>query len=380
MEETMQFIDLNKQYEEISENVHRRIEAVLDHQLFIMGPEVKELEERLADFVGVKHCVSCANGTDALIMPLMAYGIGEGDAIFVPAFTFFATAECVSVVGATPVFVDVDEKTFNLDPEKLNQAIVEVKEEGLLTPKGVIPVDLFGLAADYEAINKIAEHHGLFVLEDAAQSFGGSRNGRMNCSHAHVAATSFFPAKPLGCYGDGGAIFTDDDELASILQSIRVHGKGDHKYENIRIGLNSRLDTLQAAILHAKLDIFKEELRARKWVASEYNEKLKEAFEVPVLPSEDVCAWAQYTLKAESVDQRKFFMEQLNQLGIPTMIYYPKAIHLQKAYEELGHQLGDFPVSEKLTEVVFSLPMHPYLSRDEIEKITNALQLAREKY
>lgn len=369
----MQFIDLKKQYASIENRMNERIQQVLDHQKFIMGPEVFELEERLADYVGVKHCISCANGTDALIMPLMAYGIGEGDAIFVPAFTFFATAECVSVVGATPVFVDVEEDSFNLDPIKLEQAIEKVVKENKLSPKGIIPVDLFGLSADYESINKIAKKDDLFVLEDAAQSFGGTYRKAKNCSHVDVAATSFFPAKPLGCYGDGGAIFTDNDELAEILQSIRVHGKGDHKYENVRIGLNSRLDTLQAAVLLSKMDIFNEELRARQWVASEYNERLKDFFDVPHLPTDEQCAWAQYTLKSSSSEERDFLMEELGKHGIPTMIYYPKAIHLQEAYTELGYQLGDFPVSEKLSQVVFSLPMHPYLSRDEIERICEAL-------
>lgn len=369
----MEFIDLKQQYHSIQKNIDQRISKVLEHQKFIMGPEVKELEERLADFVGVKHCISCANGTDALIMPLMAYGIKPGDAVFVPSFTFFATAECVSVVGATPVFVDINEVTYNMDVEDLERAIKKTLDEGKLIPKGIIPVDLFGLAADYEAINKLAKKYELFVLEDAAQSFGGTYKGKANCSHADVAATSFFPAKPLGCYGDGGAIFTDDDQLAETLRSIRVHGKGSHKYENVRVGLNSRLDTIQAAILLAKMDVFKEEIKARKWVATEYNRALADKFSVPVLPEEDLCAWAQYTIKAASSEQREMFMEELGKQGIPTMIYYPKAIHLQRAYEDLAYQPGDCPVSERLSEIVFSLPMHPYISLDEIEKITDLL-------
>lgn len=369
----MQFIDLKKQYNEIEGNIQQRINQVLEHQKFIMGPEVKELEERLADYVGVKHCISCANGTDALIMPLMAYNVGKGDAIFVPSFTFFATAECVSIVGATPVFVDIEEDTFNIDTIELEKAIEKTVREGELKPRGIIPVDLFGLSADYDEINRLAKKYDLFVLEDAAQSFGGSYRGKMNCSHADVAATSFFPAKPLGCYGDGGAIFTDDDDLADLLRSIRVHGKGDHKYENVRIGLNSRLDTLQAAILLAKMDIFKEEIKARKWVAVEYTNALDKALQTPIVPEEDLSAWAQFTIKARDEGQRELIMSELNKLGIPTMIYYPKALHLQKAYSHLGYKEGDFPVSEALSKTVFSLPMHPYLSIEEIQKISTSL-------
>lgn len=369
----MQFIDLMKQYKAIEEDVNLRLQKVLEHQAFIMGPEVKELEERLAQFVGVKHCITCANGTDALIMPLMAYGVKPGDAIFVPAFTFFATAECVSIVGATPIFVDVNEETFNIDVRDLERAIEEVISEGKFNPRGIIPVDLFGLAANYIEIEEIAKKYNLFVLEDAAQSFGGSYNGKMNCSHGDVAATSFFPAKPLGCYGDGGAIFTNDDDLASVLESIRVHGKGDHKYENVRIGLNSRLDTLQAAILLAKMEVFEEEIKQRNFVATQYNSGLSNAFLVPKIPEKDICAWAQYTLKAADLNERNHILAKLKDRGIPSMIYYPKAVHLQKAYSDLGYKIGDMPVSEKLTEMVFSLPMHPYLSEEEIDAVVKSL-------
>jgi dTDP-4-amino-4,6-dideoxygalactose transaminase len=372
----MRFIDLGRQYELIKDEVKGGIDRVLSSQRFIMGPEVAELEERLAAFVQTRHALGCSSGTDALILPLMAYGVGPGDAVFVPSFTFFATAEVVSTVGATPVFVDVDPDTFNMDADSLADALARVKAQGTLVSRGVITVDLFGLPADYEAISALARTHGLFVLEDAAQGFGGEYRGRRAGSLGDVAATSFFPAKPLGCYGDGGAVFTDDDQLFELCSSIRVHGQGADRYDNVRLGMNGRLDTIQAAILLAKLGLFESEIKARNRHAAAYAERLRDVIKVPRVPDGYRSVWAQYTLTAADEAQRDAIVRHLREHDIPVMIYYPKPVHLATAYRSLGYERGSLPVSERLCERVLSIPLHPYLEEEEIEQVTRAIQEA----
>jgi len=363
------FIDLKAQQQAILPLLMERIQRVLSHGQYIMGPEVRELEERLAAYVGVKHAISCSSGTDALLMPLMAYGVGPGDAIFTSPFTFIATAEVIQLLGATSVFVDIDPRTFNIDPEALKEAVVSLARNpktAHLKPKGIIPVDLFGQPADYDPINALAREHGMFVLEDAAQSFGATYKGKRAGSLSEVAATSFFPAKPLGCYGDGGAIFTDNDDLAGVLRSIRVHGQGTHKYDNVRIGLNGRLDTLQAAIILAKLEVFDQEVQARQEVARRYREALSPVVGVPYVSPDCTSVWAQYSVLS---DQREVLQAKLPAAGIPTAIYYPLPLHLQGAFAHLGYKPGEFPISEHTAARILSLPMHPYLGLADQERI-----------
>ena len=370
----MQFRDLKKQYEVLKKDIDQAMLEVAASGAFIMGKQVKELEQQLAEYVGMKHCVSCANGTEALTLALKAWGIKAGDAVFVPDFTFFASAEVVSLEGATPVFVDVDVDTFNIDPAALEKAIEKTIKEGKLQPKVIITVDLFGLPANYPAIRKIADKYHLLILEDGAQGFGGEINGKKACSFGDISTTSFFPAKPLGCYGDGGAIFTDNDEWASLMDSLRVHGKGSFKYDNVRIGMNSRLDTLQAAILKVKFDAFKNyELNDVNKAASLYTQKLKDLVKTPVLPEGYLSSWAQYTIQLQDEKQRDGLQAYLKEQGIPTMVYYPKPMHEQTAYLGLGYQSGDFPATESLCDKVLSLPMHPYLTEEEIEKVCQAI-------
>ena len=370
----MDFIDLKTQQKRIKAKLDANIQRVLEHGNYIMGPEIEELETTLAAYVGVKHAVGCASGTDALLMALMALNVGPGDAVFTTPFTFIATAEVISLLGAMPVFVDIDPVTFNMDPAKLALAIraVEAHDPGIypfspnslpLTPRGIIPVDLFGLTADYDAIDAIAREYGLFVIEDAAQSFGAEYQTRRACSFGNIGCTSFFPAKPLGCYGDGGMCFTDDGELAALLRSIRVHGQGNHKYENVRIGINGRLDTLQAAVLLAKFEIFPEEIELRQKIADSYASLLSHnpAITTPSIPKGCKSAWAQYSILAEDESKRAAFMNKLKAADIPTAIYYPIPLHRQKAFAGLGYHPGDFPVSEDCARRIFSLPMHPYL-------------------
>jgi UDP-2-acetamido-2-deoxy-ribo-hexuluronate aminotransferase len=366
------FIDLKAQQQVITANLKARIERVLEHGQYIMGPEIKELEAKLACFAGVKHAISCSSGTDALLLPLMAYGVGPGDAIFTTPFTFIATAEVIQILRATPVFVDIDPRTFNLDPAALAEAIKNLGKDqktAHLRPKGIITVDLFGQPCDYDPINAIARKYGLFVLEDAAQAFGATYKGKRACSLAEVGATSFFPAKPLGCYGDGGAVFTDDDEMADICRSIRVHGKGSHKYDNVRIGLNARLDTLQAAILLAKLEIFDREIQLRQEVAARYQQGLRNIVETPFVAEDSTSVWAQYSVLSQ---ERAAWQQKLKGAGVPTAVYYPLPLHLQGAFSHLGYQAGDFPVSERYAEQIFSLPMHPYLSSEDQQVIIQA--------
>jgi dTDP-4-amino-4,6-dideoxygalactose transaminase len=369
----VQFIDLQRQYERIKSNLEKRLSSVFNSCKFILGPEVNELEQKLADFVGRKYCVSCSSGTDALLMPLLAWGIKEGDAVFTTPFTFIATSEVIRLVGATPVFVDIDERTFNISPQKLEEKIIEVLNSGKLHPKVIIPVDLFGLPADYDQILKIAEKYNLFVLEDAAQGFGGSVSGKRSCAFGDVSATSFFPAKPLGCYGDGGAVFTDDEDMYELLLSIRVHGQGTNKYENVRLGINGRLDTIQAVVLLTKLEIFEEELELRNQVAKKYSSLLKGKVEVPYVPEGYFSSWAQYSVLAENGHHRTDILNRLKANNVPTAIYYPIPLHLQKVNQDLGYKIGDFPVAEAISKRIFSLPMHPYLKDDEIEFIATII-------
>ncbi len=367
---TIPFTDLKAQFYQLQEDIRARIERVLGHGQYIMGPEIQELEQELRSFVGVKHALACSSGTDALLMTLMAYGVGPGDAVFTSSFTFISTAEVIALLGATPVFVDIDARSFNIDPVNLEESVSHVKEENIYIPRGVIAVDLFGLPADYDPIMEVAEPHGMFVLEDAAQSFGGIYKARRAGNLGHVAATSFFPSKPLGCYGDGGAVFTNDDELAVKLDSIRVHGKGNNQYDNVRIGLNARLDTLQAAVLLSKLQIFTDELQARQRIAERYNAGLKGVVETPLVPDGFKSAWAQYSVLSE---RREEIQAALNTEGIPTAIYYSKPLHLQTAFAGLGYKIGDLPVSEAVAKHIFSLPMHPYLKDTQIDRIVNVI-------
>ena len=365
------FIDLKAQQQRIRASLEQRIKKVMDHGAYIMGPEIMELENHLAKYVGVNHCVVCGSGTDALLMPLMAYGIKPGDVIFTSPFTFIATAEVVALLGATTVFVDIDPRTYNMDPGKLEEEIQKFRKNNSgMKAKGIIPVDLFGQTADYDPIETVAKKYDLFVLQDAAQSFGATYKGRKAGSMGNVAATSFFPAKPLGCYGDGGAVFCNDSAMMEKLRSIRVHGQGSDKYNNVRIGINGRLDTMQAAVLLAKMEIFDEEIRLRNKVASRYSENLKNKTVTPYVPREFVSVWAQYSVLAE---QRDAMLEKLKSRGVPTAVYYPKPLHLQEAFRSLGYKKGDYPVSERIADSIFSVPMHPYLTEDVQDYIVESI-------
>jgi dTDP-4-amino-4,6-dideoxygalactose transaminase len=366
----MQFIDLGAQRARISGKIDAAVKKVIADGRYILGPEVAEFEKRLGEYIGVEHVVACANGTDALLIPLKAFDIGRGDAVFCPSFTFAATAEVVALTGAEPVFVDIDPGTYNLNCAQLEAAIEAVKAEGRLMPKAVIPVDLFGLAADYDSIMKIAAKHELIVVEDAAQSIGGRRGNKMCGAFGHVAGTSFYPAKPLGCYGDGGAMFTNDAALAEKLRSYAFHGKGAHQYDNIHVGINSRLDTIQAAILLEKLAILPDEMEARQRVAARYNEGLAPFVKVPEIPSGSRSAWAQYAVESFDRDGLKAHL-QAN--GIPSVIYYVKPLHLQVAYSSFPVAPGGLPVSESLPGRILCLPMHPYLSEEDQARIIEAV-------
>ncbi len=374
----MQFIDLKKQYSRIKPSIQNRINRILDDATFIMGREITELEQNLADYTGTGHCLCCASGTDALLLPLLAKGIGPGDAVFTSTFTFIATAEVISLLGATPVFVDIDDKTYNIDAKKLRQTILSIRNgkqiaagvSQSLNPKAVIPVDLFGLCADYTEITAIAREFDLFVLEDAAQSFGAMTGSRKACSFGNAAATSFFPAKPLGCYGDGGAVFCNDDELIEHLRSLRIHGQGNDKYENVRIGLNARMDTLQAAVVLAKMEIFEEEIVLRQAKAAYYSDALTKNVTIPNLPAGMRSAWAQYSIQD---DTRQATMAALAAKAVPTAIYYPKPLHLQKAFASLRYESGQFPISERVAARIFSLPMHPYLEKKDQDLIIETI-------
>jgi dTDP-4-amino-4,6-dideoxygalactose transaminase len=371
----MEFRDLKAQYIKYKLDIDKSIAQVLDNGIFIGGNEVTILEDRLSQYTGVKHCITCANGTEAMTLVLMAWDIGPGDAVFVPDFTFFSTAEVVSFRGATPIFIDVDEKTFNIDYNKLEIAIQKVLEIGELKPRVIIPVDLFGLPANYPELRSIATKYGLRILEDAAQGFGGNIDGKQACSFGDVSTTSFFPAKPLGCYGDGGAIFTDDDDLSDLLRSFKVHGKGSDKYDNVRVGVNSRLDTIQAAVLNVKLTAFVEhELDDVNRVAEVYSEKLNGLVQTPCVPKGYLSSYAQYTIKCNNSIERNRLQNDLKNNGIPSMIYYAKPLHAQKAFlDQRRDNYYECDVTNQLCETVLSLPMHPYLSNDDIQKVVDVV-------
>jgi dTDP-4-amino-4,6-dideoxygalactose transaminase len=371
--QSVPFIDIGAQRRRLGKSIDEAVARVLTHCQFINGPEVTELEARLAEFSGAKHVVSCASGTDALLMVLMAKNIGRGDAVICPSFTFCATGEAVALTGATPVFVDVDEATFNIDAASLKKGIAAARKQGL-KPRAVIPVDLFGQSADHDSIAAVAEAEGLFVLDDAAQGFGASYKGRRLGTLGHATATSFFPAKPLGCFGDGGAIFTDDSELAETLRSIRVHGQGSDKYDNVRLGLTGRLDTMQAAILLEKLKIFDDEIAARNEVAERYARGLGNVVTVPHLAPGCSSVWAQYTIRLPKGVNRDGFAAALKAQGIPTAIYYVKSMHQQTAYRDYPVAEGGLPVSEQLSNDVISLPMHAYLDEPTQERIIRAVR------
>ncbi len=367
------FIDLAAQQDYLKAKIDAAIANVLAHGRYIMGPEVAELEDRLSQFTGVSQTVSCSNGTDAITLPLMAYGFGPGDAIFAPSFTFAATAEVIALRGATPVFVDVDPHTYNIDPEHLKSTIAQVKAEGTLSPKAIIVVDLFGQIADYPALREIADAEGLKLISDAAQGLGSTLNGEHAGNWADVVTTSFFPAKPLGCYGDGGAVQTNDEELADIMRSLRVHGKGSDKYDNVRVGVNARLDTLQAAILLEKLAVFPEEIIKRNKIAERYAKGLSGVVGVPAVLPGAISTWAQYTVASQ---HREAIMADLKQMNVPTVVYYAKPLHHQTAYKDYPVGGDNLPVTDRLAEQVFSLPMHPYLGDNVQEYIISSVKNA----
>lgn len=381
----MQFRDLPKQYEVLKPQIDAAMIEVASSAHFISGPQVKELEKALAEYVGVKHCITCANGTDAITIAMRAWGVGKGDAVFVPDFTFFSSGECPAEEGATPIYVDVDEHTYNLDPVKLEEAVKKVIAEGKYKAKAVVAVDLFGLPADYPAIRKVCDKYGLLLLEDGAQGFGGSINGKMACSFGDISTTSFFPAKPLGCYGDGGAIFTDNDEWAILIRSLCVHGKDtgnlndpNAKYNNIRLGFNSRLDTLQAAILLPKFKAFVDyELTDINKVADWYTEGLKDTgLVLPIIKDGFYSSWAQYTIQLPEGVERKAVQAKLKEAGVPSMVYYPKPMHHQGAFAGTDSAVADCLVTESLCATVLSLPLDPYKTKEDIDFIVVELKKA----
>ena len=368
------FIDLAAQQRIIRQRIDAAIARVLDHGQYIMGPEVSDLERQLAAFTGAKHALSCASGTDALLIAMMAWGVTPGDAVLCPAFTYTATPETIALLGATPVFVDVDEGTFNVDPSGLEAGVAAARRAGV-RPVGLIAVDLFGLPADYPSVRAFARDHGLWLLADAAQSFGASQGGVRVGTRGDITATSFFPAKPLGCYGDGGALFTEDDALADIMASIRLHGKGADKYDIVRVGVNGRLDTLQAAILIEKLAIFEAELAARQRIAARYTEGMADLVAVPQGASGSTSAWAQYTITVPA-DHRAAIAKALQADGVPTNVYYPRPLHHQPAYRSYPVPPSGLPTAERLATEVLSLPMHPYLSRGDQDRVIDGLRKA----
>ena len=369
----MEFRDLKQQYRLHKNEIDEAIQSVLDNADFISGGRVRELEERLAEYVGAKHCIACANGTDALQLALMAWGIGKDDAVFVPDFTFFSSGEVVPLVGATPVFVDIDENTYNISPQSLETAVEYVLQKTDLKPKAVVAVDLFGQPADFEQIERIADKYSLLVLEDGAQGFGGKIGEKKACGFGDISTTSFFPAKPLGCYGDGGAIFTDNDEWAELLRSYCIHGKGKDKYDNVRIGMNSRLDTLQAAVLLEKLKFFEWEVEGCNRVAEEYTRLLKDFVKTPAVKGDMLSSWAQYTICFKDSEERERAMHALKESGIPTAVYYRKPMHMQVAFKEMAFEGLSYSIAEKVCARCLSLPMHAYLDTGMIEYISNKI-------
>ena len=371
----MQFRDLKKQYNVLKDEMDQAILDVVASSAYVMGPKVKEMEQAFADYVGVKHCIACASGTDALLLALKAWDVKAGDAVFVPSFTFFASAEVVAIQGATPVFVDVDQDTFNMDVRDLIFKIEQTVKAGQLKPKAIIAVDLFGLPADFTLIKQVAQRYGLHLLEDAAQGFGGRIGDQKACTFGDIAATSFFPAKPVGCYGDGGAVFTNNDEWAELIDSYHLHGKGSDRYDNIRIGINSRLDSIQAAILLVKLKAFREhELEEVNRVAERYTEMLKGVVKTPEVPKGFYSSWAQYTILVPSKEVRAKLQEALKVKDIPTAIYYPIPMHRQTAFNYLDPKMNQCPVSDYLADRVLALPIHPYLTEEDQALITSTLK------
>ena len=370
----MQFRDLKKQYSVLKDEMDKAILEVVASSAYVMGPKIKEMETAFADYVGVKHCIGCASGTDALLLALKAWDVKPGDAVFVPSFTFFASAEVVAIQGATPVFVDVEQDTFNMDVRDLIFKIEQTRKLGQLNPKAIIAVDLFGLPADFKLISEVAKRYGLYLLEDAAQGFGGRIGDQKACTFGDIAATSFFPAKPVGCYGDGGAVFTNNDEWAELMDSYHLHGKGSDRYDNIRIGLNSRLDSVQAAILLVKLKAFREhELEEVNQVAERYSEKLRDVVKVPEVPKGFYSSWAQYSILVSSKEVRAKLQEALKAKDIPTAIYYPIPMHRQTAFSYLDPKQNQCPVSDYLADRVLALPIHPYLSEEDQDLICKTI-------
>ena len=371
----MQFRDLKTQYIALKGEMDKAIMDVVASSAYVMGPKIKEMETAFAEYTGMKHCIACNSGTDALLLALMAWDVKPGDAVFVPSFTFFASAEVIAMQGATPVFVDVDKDTFNMDVVDLEKKIEQTLKCGKLTPRVVIAVDLFGLPANFVAIRKVTDKYGLYLLEDGAQGFGGRLNGQKACTFGDIATTSFFPAKPVGCYGDGGAVFTNNDEWAQLIESYHIHGKGSDRYDNIRIGMNSRLDSIQAAILCVKLKAFKDyELDDVNKVAMRYTEKLKDVVKTPIVPEGFYSSWAQYTIQVENKEVRNALQAALKAKDIPTAIYYPIPMHKQTAFNYLNPDDNRCPVSEQLADTVISLPIHPYLPEADQDVICDAIK------
>ena len=371
----MEFRDLHKQYEVLKPEIDKGIQDVINSTAFILGKPVTQLENELADYVGRKHCIACANGTDALVLALRAYNVGAGDAVFTADFTYIASASCAELVGATSVFADIEIATFNIDPASLERQIERVLKEGKLKPKAIVPVDLFGQPANYKELERIAKKYNLVIIEDAAQGFGGLIGDKRACSFGDISCTSFFPAKPLGCYGDGGAIFTDDDAIDERLRSLRAGGKSPvDKYDNREIGTNSRLDTLQAAILLPKFHAFRDyELEAVNKVARWYNEELKGHVVTPTVLDGYLSSWAQYTILLKDKEQRDFVQQRLKENGIPSMVYYPRGMHQQQAFKHLGYKDEDFPNAVEATKRVLSLPMHPYMEQEDVKYICSVI-------
>ena len=371
----MKFRDLRPQYEYIKDEIDANIQSVINQTDFIGGQMITDLELKLAEYVGKKHCITCANGTDALRLALMAWGIGDGDAVFVPDLTFFSSGEVIAAVGATPIFVDVDEETLNVDIASLEKMIEKILSEGKLKPRVIVAVDFSGQPADYPEIEKIAKKYGLFILEDGAQGFGGRIGAKQACSFGDISTTSFFPAKPLGCYGDGGAVFTDNDEWAEIINSLKVHGKGSSKYDNVRIGINSRLDTIQAGVLLAKLPVFTgEELEKAQIIAGWYTELLSDTVITPVIKENYYSSWAMYVIRLKTKEQRDGLQAKLKESDIPTIVHYPKPLHRQKAFAYIEAKDEDYIVTNKLCDTILSLPFNPYLTREEVETVTKAIK------
>lgn len=369
----MEFRDLKQQYQLHKKEIDTAIQSVLNKADFINGSQVRQLEVKLAEYVGVKHCITCANGTDALQLALMAWNIGKGDAVFVPDFTFFSSGEVIPLVGATPIFVDIDADTYNISPQSLEATVEYVLNNTNLRPKVIVAVDLFGQPADFNEIRRIADRYNLLILEDAAQGFGGKIKEKKACSFGDISTTSFFPAKPLGCYGDGGAIFTDNDKWAEMLHSYCVHGKGKDKYDNVRIGMNSRLDTLQAAVLLEKFKFFDSEIARCNQIADEYTKRLKNFVKVPVIKEEMYSSWAQYTICFHSNEKREKVMQILKEKNIPTSVYYRKPMHTQTAFREIDEGKLDYGITENICKCCLSLPMHPYINMDEMKYITETI-------